>query len=193
MLARLLTPAAFGVVGMALMTMGFARLVGDVGFSAAIIQYPDLTTRHVRVAFTGSVLCGTLLFTLLWFLAPVVSRLFNYDGLTPMLRVIGLSLIVSGMAIVSTALLRRELKFRLLAIIEITSYAGAFGAVGVTLATMGYGAWSLIIANVAQPICLLAMAVPLGKQSVWPCFSRREYRDLCRVATAEILNNVVNF
>src|SRR5689334_4459962 len=72
MLARLLTPAAFGAVGMALMTMGFARLVGDVGFSAAIIQYPDLTTRHVRVAFTGSVLCGTLLFILLWFVAPGV-------------------------------------------------------------------------------------------------------------------------
>src|SRR5215813_13979117 len=72
-LARLLTSEAFGLVGMALIAIGFAKLVGDLGFGAAVIQYPDLTTRHVRAAFTGSFLCGTLLFSLLWFFAPAVS------------------------------------------------------------------------------------------------------------------------
>jgi O-antigen/teichoic acid export membrane protein len=192
-LARLLTPEAFGIVGMALIAIGFAKLVGDMGFAAAIIQYPELTARHVRAAFTGSMLCGTLLFLLLWFLAPAVSRLFNHDALTPMLRVIGLSLIVSGMGVVSVALLRRELQFRLLAVIEIISYAGAFGVVGISMAVLGYGAWSLIVANIVQPICLLALAVPLGKQSIWPSLGVREYRDLYRVASAEMLNNIVNF
>jgi O-antigen/teichoic acid export membrane protein len=193
-LARLLTPEAFGVVGMALIAIGFAKLVGDLGFGAAIIQYPDLTTRHVRAAFTGSVLAGTLLFLLLWFLAPPVSRLFNQGALlTPMLRVIGLSLIVSGMGVVSVALLRRELQFRLLTVIEVISYAVGFGVVGVSMAVLGYGAWSLIAANIVQPLCLLALAVPLGNQSIWPSLGVREYRDLCRVASAEMLNNVVNF
>jgi lipopolysaccharide exporter len=192
-LARLLTPEAFGVVGMALIAIGFAKLVGDLGFGAAIIQYPDLTTRHVRAAFTGSLLCGTLLFSLLWFFAPAVSRLFSHDALTPVLRVTGLSLIVSGVGVVSVALLRRELQFRLLTVIEIISYAVGFGLVGVCMAVLGYGAWSLIAANIVQPLCLLALAVPFGKQSIRPCFGVREYRDLCRVACAEMLNNVVNF
>jgi len=47
-LARLLTPEAFGVVEMTLIAIGFAKLVGDLGFGAAVIQYPDLTTRHVH-------------------------------------------------------------------------------------------------------------------------------------------------
>jgi O-antigen/teichoic acid export membrane protein len=192
-LARLLTPEAFGIVGMALIAIGFAKLVGDLGFGAAIIQYPDLTTRHVRAAFTGSILFGTLLFLVLWFLAPAVSRLFKQGALTPMLRVIGLSLIVSGMGVVSVALLRRELQFRLLTVIEIISYAVGFGVVGVSMAVLGYGAWSLIAANIVQPLCLLALAVPLGKQSIWPSLGVREYRDLCRVASGEMLNNVVNF
>src|SRR5262245_25732831 len=58
-LARLLTPEAFGIVGMALIAIGFAKLVGDLGFGAAIIQCPALTKRHARAAFTGSILCGT--------------------------------------------------------------------------------------------------------------------------------------
>ena len=192
-LAHLLTPEAFGVVGMALIAIGFAKLVGDLGFGAAIIQYPDLTTRHVRTAFTGSVLCGTLMFVALWFVAPGVSRLFNHDPLTPMLRLIGLSLIVSGMGVVSVALLRRQLQFQLLTLIEIISYAVGFGAVGVSMALLGYGAWSLIVANIVQPICFLTLAVPLAKQSIRPCFGVREYRDLFRVASGEMLNNVVNF
>ena len=192
-LARLLTPEAFGVVGMALIVIGFTKLVGDLGFGAAIIQYPKLTTRHVRAAFTGSIVAGTLLFLLLWFLAPAISRLFNHDALTPMLRVIGVSLIVSGMSVVSVALLRREFQFRLLTVIEIISYAVGFGVVGISMAMLGYGAWSLITANIVQPLCLVALAVPFGQQSIRPCFGVREYRDLCRVASAEMLNNVVNF
>jgi O-antigen/teichoic acid export membrane protein len=192
-LARLLTPEAFGVVGMALIAIGFARLVGDLGFGAAIIQYPALTSRHARAAFSGSFLAGAILFLLLWALSPWLARLFNHDELTPMLRVIGLSLVFSGMSTVSVALLRRELKFRLLTIIEIVSYAVGFGMVGVSMAIFGYGAWSLIAANIVQPFCLVALAVPIGKQSIRPSFGISEYRDLCRMATAEMLNNVVNF
>ena len=192
-LARLLAPAAFGIVGMAMIAIGFAKLVGDLGFGAAIIQYPDLTTRHIRTAFTGSIVCGALLFSVHWLLAPVLSRLFNHEPLTAILRVSGLSLIVSGTAVVSVALLRRELQFRLLTVVETISYAVGFGVVGVSMASLGYGAWSLIAANIVQPLCLLALAVPLGKQAICPCFGLREYRDLCRVASGEMLNNVVNF
>ena len=90
-----------------------------------------------------------------------------------MLRVIGLSLIVSGMSVVSVALLRRELQFRLLTVIEIISYAVGFGVVGISMAMLGYGAWSLIAANIVQPLCLVALAVPFGQQSIWPCFGVR--------------------
>ena len=192
-LARLLTPEAFGFVGMALIAIGFARLVGDLGFGAAIIQYPNLTPAHARAAFTGTFVGGVLIFLAFWFLSPSLSRLFAHDELAPMLRAIGLSLVFSGMSVVSDALLRRDLKFRLLTMLEIVSYAVGFGAVAVPMAAAGYGAWSLIAANVAQPICFVALAVPFGRQSIRPLLAISEYRDLCRVASAEMLNNVVNF
>ena len=178
---------------MALIAIGFGRLVGDLGFGAAIIQFPALTKRHVRAAFTGSIFLGSLFFLILWFLAPAISRLFNQEVLIPMLRVIGLSLVVSGLSVISVALLRRELRFRTLTIIETVSYLVGFGGVGVSMAMLDYGAWSLVAANIVQPFCLLLLALYFGKQPFRPILGIQEYRDLARVASAEMLNNVVNF
>ena len=178
---------------MALIAIGFARLIADLGFGAAIIQCPALTSKHVRAAFTGSLVLGILLFVSLWVLAPAISRWFSQEALTPMLRVIGISLVPSGLSVISVSLLRRELKFRLLTIIETVSYVLGFGAVGISMAAKGYGAWSLIAANITQPLCLFALAVIFGGQSPRPWFGVRAYRDLSRVASGDMLNNVVNY
>src|SRR5262245_33038976 len=137
LLARLLSPEAFGLVGMALIVMGFGKLIGDVGFGMAIIQSPHLTQKHVRAAFTGRAIMGMLLFAVLWFLAPTISDVFMQDTLTPILRIIGVSFTLSGMSMTLVCLLRRELRFRTLAIIETASYAVGFGIVGISMAISG--------------------------------------------------------
>jgi PST family polysaccharide transporter len=58
---------------------------------------------------------------------------------------------------------------------------------------LGYGAWSLIAANIVQACCVLGLGVMITKQSLWPYFRLQEYRDLFRFASADALNNVVNF
>jgi O-antigen/teichoic acid export membrane protein len=192
-LARLLSPEAFGIVGMALIATGFGRLVGDFGFGAAVIQYPHLTQRHVRAALTGTMVLCVLFFLVLWFLAPTISHLFAQDGLVPILRVIGISLIFSGMSVTVVSLFRRNLQFKKLTAIENFSYVAGFGVVGISMAFLGYGPWSLVAANIVQPFCLLVLGLYFIKQPLWLCFSLQEYRDLFRVASAEVLNNVVNF
>ena len=192
LLARLLSPEAFGLVGMALIVMGFGKLIGDVGFGVAIIQSPHLTQKHVRAAFTGSAIMGMLLFAVLWFLAPTISDVFMQDTLTPILRIIGVSFTLSGMSMTLVCLLRRELRFRTLAIIETASYAVGFGIVGISMAISGYGAWSLVVAYIVQPLCLLVLALHLTKLPIWPYFHLKEYRDLIRVAYAAVLNNITN-
>ena len=73
-LARLLSPEEFGIMAMALIPIGFANLVGDLGFAVAIIQRPSITPKHIRAAFTGTAILGTQLFLILWFLAPYVFK-----------------------------------------------------------------------------------------------------------------------
>ncbi len=192
-LARLLSPEAFGIVGMALIAIGFGRSLGDFGFGAAIIQRPSVTQTHIRAAFTGSVTMGILLFSVLWFAAPAISRLFMYEGLIPVLQIIGVSLIFFGMSATPVSLLRRELRFRTLASIETASYMIGFGVVGVSMAVLGCGVWSLVAATITQPFCLAVLAVYFTKQPLGPHFGIREYRDLVRMASAEVLNNITNY
>jgi len=192
-LARLLSPEAFGVVGIALIAIGFGRLVGDFGFGAAIIQHPNLTPRHVRAALTGAMLVSSFLFSILWLLAPAIAHLFGQAALRSILRVLAVSLVFSAMSVTLVCLLRQQLRFRALSIIESLSYLVGFGAVGISMAVLGYGAWSLVAANVVQPCCVLVLSVMITKQSLWPYFRLQEYRDLFRFASADALNNVVNF
>jgi PST family polysaccharide transporter len=193
LLAHLLSPEAFGLVGMALIVIGFGRLISDLGFGVAIIQSPHLTQKHVRAALTGSVIMGALLFSVLWFLAPTIANVFTRTTLTPILRMIGISFTLSGMSMTFACLLRRELRFRTLAVIETTSYAIGFGIVGIPLAILGYGAWSLVAANIVQPLCLIVQALYLTRLPIWPYFHLQEYSDLIHVASAEMLNNLTNY
>ena len=192
-LARLLTPEAFGLVGMALIVVGFGRLIADLGFGVAIIQSPCLEQKHVRAALTGNVMMGLLLFGVLWVAAPSISDVFAQRTLMPVLRTIGVYFLPSGMSTTLSCLLRRELRFRTIALIETTSYAAGFGVVGVSMAICGYGVWSLVAANILQPVCLIVLALYATKLPLRPYFHFQEYHDLVRVAFAEMLNNVTNY
>jgi O-antigen/teichoic acid export membrane protein len=192
-LARLLSPEAYGIVGMALIATGFGRLVGDFGFGAAIIQYPSVTQKHIRAALTGTFLLSIFFFLLLWIFAPTIARLFQQEALESMLRIIGLSMIFSAMSVTVIAVMRRKLQFRVLTGIESASYIVGFGGVGISMAILGYGAWSLVAANIIQPLCLMALGIYFIKEPVAPHLHLQEYRDLFRFAFAELLNNVVNF
>jgi O-antigen/teichoic acid export membrane protein len=192
-LARLLLPETFGLIGMAILVVGFGRLFGDMGLGVAIIQRPSITQRHIRVAFTASSVMGVLLFSAIWALAPALSGLFMQDALTPVLRVAAISLVFAAASAAPISLLRRELRFRTLATIESCSYIVGYGVVGLLLAVLDYGVWSLVAASIAQMICLATLAMHLTRLPVWPFFCLRDYYDLIRVASAEVLNNVTNF
>jgi PST family polysaccharide transporter len=190
---RLLSPEAFGVVGMALMVIGFVKLVGDMGFNVAIVQRPSLTQEHIRVAFTSCMSIGIVLFSVLWFITPAIARLFMHDELVSILRAMAIAFVFSAMSATPIAVLRRELKFRTLAGIETASYFVGYGLLGIALAMSGFGVWSLVAANVLQPLCLASLAIIVTSQSMRPFFRMREFLDLFPLASAEVLNNVTNY
>ena len=192
-LMRLLSPEAFGVVGMALVIIGFVKLIGDMGFNVSIVQRLNLTRDHIQVAFTCCMSIGILLFTGVWFFAPMVARLFVHEELTAVLRAMAIAFVFSAISATPIAVLRRELKFRTLAVIETISYFVGYGFAGITLAISGFGVWSLVAANVLQPLCLASLALIVTRQSIKPFFRRREFLDLFPLASAEVLNNLTNY
>ena len=103
-----------------------------------------------------SVLLGFLLAGLIWLLSPYLAGFFRMPELTPVLRALGWIFPFSGSSVMAESLLQRELHFRWLAGIQVVSYAVGYGIVGVSLASLGYGVWALVNANLALPIRCVA-------------------------------------
>jgi len=151
-LARLLTPVDFGVVAAVQVVVGFTTIFSQLGVGPAIVQRPGLEPRHVRTAFTLSLLFGFMMSGMVWLLAPLLGAFYRMDSLTPVARGLSLVFAVQGTAVVPESLLQRDLKFRRLATIELIAYGLGFGIVGIGLAFMQFGVWALVAAQLTQMV-----------------------------------------
>lgn len=141
-LARILSPEDFGLVGMVLVFTGFAALFGEMGFGAALIQREVLEERHYSSIFWLNFLLGILLTGLIAMLAPVIANFYDEPRLVPLTTIIAINFMISSLGIVQTALLNRRMNFRLIAAVEMIAVLVA-GGVAIFLAWAGYGVWSL--------------------------------------------------
>ena len=179
-LARLLTPADFGLVSAALVVVGLSQNLSQFGVGPAVVQIPHLEERHLRAGFTMSVLLGFLLAGLIWLLSPYIAGFFRMQELIPVLRALGWIFPFSGSSVMAESLLQRELHFRWLAGIQVVSYAVGYGVVGVSLASLGYGVWALVNANLAQTIVkstilLIVQPCPKRPHIEWSAFKELMY------------------
>lgn len=179
-LARLLTPADFGVVSAALVVIGFSTIVSQIGLGPALVQRKELEQRHIDSAFVASVALGTLLGATVWIIAPLASVFFHVPSIEPVLRVLAWSFVIQGLGLVSESLLRREMRFKWLANRDVVTYAVGYGAVGIALAMLGWGVWALVVAQLCQvalrTVLLLATHPPrLRRLGDWAAFKDLMY------------------
>lgn len=143
-LARLLEAEAFGLVAMASVAISFLQIFLDQGFAEAIVQREEVETKHLDTAFWISFSISIFLAAVTIVVAGIIAALFEEPQLVPILRVLSLSFLCSGLNSVQTALLQRQLRFKVLAMR--TVIGNLFGGiVGVAMALMGFGVWSLVI------------------------------------------------
>ncbi len=150
LLTRLLSPTDFGLVGAALVVIGFSLNFSQLGMGPALVQRPVLEPRHISTAFVASAGLGVLVGAVVWLVAPQIAQFFHMQGLTSVVRWLALVFPMTGLATVPDNLLQREMRFRLLANRDIVAYGAGFGAVGVLLALLGWGVWALVAAQLTQ-------------------------------------------
>ena len=142
-LARLLTPAEFGIIGMVTIFIAISNSIIDSGFSSALIRKKDVENIDYNTVFYFNLVLSALLYVMLYFSSPAISRFFEEPQLIAVTRALGLILIVNSFAIIQRTILVKNVDFKIQTIISLISSILS-GGVGVVMAFMGYGVWSLV-------------------------------------------------
>ena len=179
-LSRLLTPADFGVVAMALVFVAAAQVLGHRSLGSAIVQRHELGDRHVAAALTLSVAAAAVLAGALWLLAPAIGRLLAEPAVAPALGALTIAIAISGPATVPEFLLRRRLRFRALAAAELSSQVLGYGLVAIALAAHGFGVWALVWGAVARQGVFAAAVLAGAPRLPRPGLARRETGEVLR-------------
>lgn len=158
-LAKLLFPDQFGIIGMASVFTGFVQVVNDVGIGAALVQRKDekLRSEHFHTAFWTGVVWSIVLYSIVSLIVgPLAARFYNEPILTSLIPTISLGILVSPMNLVHKAQLTKSMNFKRIAFIDNTSNMVS-GCIALALAFLGFGVWSLAFNSVAS----LVIAMPL--------------------------------
>jgi O-antigen/teichoic acid export membrane protein len=142
-LARLLTPEDYGLVGMVAIVTGFVSMYKDLGLSSATIQKEELGTHEVSTLFWVNVGVSALLAVFTVAIAPLVSWFYREPRLTRITIVYAIPLLLGGLAVQHEALLRRQMRFGALAVAEISALTAGL-VVAIVFAWRGAGYWALV-------------------------------------------------
>ena len=178
LMARLLDPKAFGLVAMAGVFLRFATYFSNMGMGQAIIQKTDLSKNDIKAAFTSSLLLGGFFGIIIWLTAPLGGLLFDSENVVPIIKVLSLAFVFSGLSITSDSLLKRKMNFKSTSFIEIGSYVLGFGGVGVISALNGLGVWSLVFANLSRSFFTAVFSYALVRHPLSISFKLENYKKL---------------
>lgn len=141
-LARILDSSDYGMVGMLTIFSAIAGTIQEGGFGAALVNKRDATSRDYNAVFWFSTLTGLSFYTVFFFCAPLIADFFGHQELILLSRIVFLGFVISSMGTVHNAILVKEMKMKEVAKVSVTALALS-GVVGVTMAFLGFGYWSL--------------------------------------------------
>lgn len=190
-LARLLTPYDYGCIGMLAIFMTLAEAFIDAGFASALIQKKRPTQQDYSTIFFWNIGMAILMYAILFFTAPAISRFYGIPLLNDVLRVQGVVLFIYAFNIIQKNQLRKKLNFKLLSIVTIGTSLIALG-VTIYLAYKGYGVWALVtqyIITAAIPALVFWFYVKW--RPVWT-FSWTSFKELFSFGFYMFLTNIMD-
>lgn len=145
-LARLLDPKVYGTVALLAVFTTILQVFVDSGFGTALVQKKDVDNVDFSTVFYFNVTAGLLLYALLYLFAPVIAAFYKMPELVPMVRVAGLTLIISSVKNIQQAYVSRHMIFKKF---FFSTLGGTIGAavIGIFMAYKGFGVWALIVQN----------------------------------------------
>ena len=142
-LARLLTPQEFGLIGMITVFISISEGFVDSGFGQALVRKKHCTVADYSTVFYYNFITGIILYIVLFFTAGNIASFFNEPKLKILLQVLGLGLIIKSVTLIHTIILMKNINFKLQTKVTVVASV-ASGIIAIYMAYKGYGVWSLV-------------------------------------------------
>lgn len=165
-LARLLAPEFFGLYAITTLLLRVVSFFGLVGLDITLIQKAKLSAEEAGSALAVALVGATLCTAIMWLAAPWAELWLIAPGLADVMRLLAWSFPLSAVIAVSQGLLRRGLRFRALALIELAAYAIGYGVCGLALAHYQASAWVLPLAFLAQLAVSAVLSITLVRREL---------------------------
>ena len=176
-LARLLAPAEFGLVGMAGVFIAISQVFIDVGFASALIQRKENSDLTYSSVFYFNIFSGILLTVFFYFLAPLIGGFYDNPEITSIVRWLSLSFLFNSFNQVQSAILTKELNFKVLTLRNVIASIVA-GIVGVIAAFQGMGVYALVIQTLSGALMSTILLWSISKWKPSLRFSMNELKGL---------------
>lgn len=190
-LARLLEPREFGLIGMITIFISVSESFIISGFSDALIRKKDCTQVDYSTVFFYNLGVGLLFFSILYFSSPAISKFFEEPELKNIVRVLSLVLIIDSLTIIQRTILSIRLDFKLLTRISVIASTGS-GLIAIVLAYKGYGVWSLVALTLARQAL---NSLFLWIWNMWQpvlVFSKRSFKELFGFGSKLLLSGLID-
>lgn len=190
-LARLLQPAEYGLLGMVTVFTAIATVFTDSGFGQAMVRKTDLTEEDKLTAFWFSCGMGILVYISLFISAPWVSVFYKEPQLTDILRITSIPILFSGLLTIPNMIFTREINFKVTTKISF-SRAILSGVIGIYMAIMGYGVWALIVQGLVSYTIGVIMFNYYCRWKIKFIFKKNSFHYLWGFGSKMLASNLIN-
>lgn len=192
-LSRLLTPHDYGIVGAAALFLSFCDLLKEVGIGSTVVQLPRLSVKDQRTGFTLVIISGLAIFGFSQAFAGTFAHFMRIVELSDVLHVLSFIILIQAFSTISQGLLIRDLRIGTLMMTEIVSKAIAYSTVGIGLAILGYGYWSLVFASLTDAAIRSVSLAVIARPSMRPSLDRESAKRLLHVGGGFTISRIINF
>lgn len=148
-LARLLFPSDFGTISLLTVFISISNVLISGGFTASLIRKKEADENDFNTIFILNIFSAIVIYVLIFLIAPFVEEFYKAKDLSTVLRIYSLTLIISSFGIVQRIILVKQLNFKKETLIALPSLIVS-GIVGITMAIVGFGVWSLVWSAIAR-------------------------------------------
>ncbi|HHH38463.1 MAG TPA: lipopolysaccharide biosynthesis protein [Sedimenticola sp.] len=191
-LARILVPADFGILVTVQIFTGAAGFLAGGGMGQSLIQAKQVERRHFHVVFTLQLAICVLIYSVFFIISPRFAEWFDNPVYTDLLRVSALTFLIRPFMNVSSARLKRDMRFKGLSIISVLSLL-VTGVTSIVLALLGHGVWSLVLGGIAGSLFSAACVIYLSGITPGFAFDRAIARTLGKYGFQMSLNEIIHY